>query len=310
MTAREQDGLITSSQCASLGMRPSEVSRLVRSRVWRGVFRGVYITGPDVLTERQRIRAAVLALGPQAVAVLTSAARLHGWPVLPPDPTVQISLPAQRHRRDQPGLTTRQLVLSGSDVVQVAGLPVTTPARTAADLLLRLPRQDAVAMLDAALGAALLTPDDLDVTRALVYGNRGAVRARRWMDEADGRAQSPLETRVRLICVDAGVAPEELQFAVHDEFGALLAMADFAWPSRGVLGEADGKMPHSGPEALLHDRRRQNALVARGFIVVRFTWSDTLWPAYIVQTVRRALEMGTSRAQDPRDQATFTATRW
>ncbi|SDY14214.1 Transcriptional regulator, AbiEi antitoxin, Type IV TA system [Micromonospora pattaloongensis] len=287
-----QEGLLTSAQCRQLGITPAEVARLVRGREWRGIFRGVYLTRPEVISERQRVRAGVLACGEPAVAVLTSAARLHGWPVLPDDPTVQVSLPARRRRLDQPGLAARQLVLADDDVMRLDGIAVTTPARTAADLLPRLPRTDAVAMLDAVLGAGLLTDEHLDAARALVYGNRGAVRARAAMDEADGRAQSPLETRIRLICRDGGVAPEELQFPVHDDVGSLLAVADFGWPSRNVLGEADGRAPHSTPHALLHDRRRQNALLALGFIVVRFTWADTRRPAYIVQTVQRALAAG------------------
>ncbi|MEV7229644.1 type IV toxin-antitoxin system AbiEi family antitoxin [Polymorphospora sp. NPDC051019] len=292
LIAARQEGLITSAQCLRAGLARSDVARLLATKRWRGIFRGVHLTMPGTVSERQRIRAGLLALGPAAVAVLNSAATVHGWPVVPADPTVQVSVPADRRRLDQPGLATRQLVVDAADLTTVAGMRVTTPARTAADLLLRLPRPEAVAMLDAALGAGALTDLDLEVARMLIYGNRGAVRARRSIGDADGRAQSPLESRIRLICVDGGVPPERLQFPVYDEFGVLRALADLAWPSRGVLAEADGRAPHSTPEALLHDRRRQNLLLTRGFVVLRFTWADTRRPSYVVRTVREALEAG------------------
>ncbi|BCJ65862.1 hypothetical protein [Polymorphospora rubra] len=292
LIAAGQEGLITSGQCLRAGLTHSDVARLVRTKRWQGIFRGVHLTTPGTVSGRQRVRAGLLALGPPAVAVLSSAATVHRWPVAPPDPTVQASMPAERRRLDQVGLTARQLVLADTDVMTVAGMRVTTPARTAADLLLRLPRPEAVAMLDAALGAGALTSGDLEIAGTLIYGNRGAVRARRSIRDADGRAQSPLESRIRLICVDGGVPPEELQFPVYDDFGVVRALADLAWPSRGVLVEADGRAPHSTPDALLHDRRRQNLLLTRGFVVLRFTWSDTKRPNYVVQTVREALKAG------------------
>ncbi|GAA4679316.1 type IV toxin-antitoxin system AbiEi family antitoxin domain-containing protein [Phytohabitans rumicis] len=290
--AADQGGLITAAQCASLGFSAGAVDRLVKGGRWRPVFRGVYFTWPTLMPDRQRIRAALLSCGPAAVAILASAGILYRWPVLPDDPTVQVSLPAAGRRLDQPGLTARQLVLAEEDVTAVDGLAVTTPARTAADLLLRLPFEDGVAMLDAALNAGLLSPEHLDAASALVFGRRGAIQARESLAAADGRAQSPLETRVRLICRDDGLTPEELQFRVRDARGVLVAIADLAWPSRGVLVEADGRDVRSRPEALLHDRRRQNQLIALGFILVRFTWADTLHPRYVVQAVRQALAVG------------------
>ena len=294
-----QDGLITADQCAQIGITPGQIARLVRRGEWRAVFRGVYHTRPGPPDETQLIRAGLLAAGPRAVAVLSSAARIHGWPVLPRDAGVQVSLPADRRRLDQPGLTARQLVLRREDVLRVAGMAVTTPARTAADLLLRMTRAEAVPMLDAALGADLLTEDDLDISHGLIYGNRGAVRARASIAAADRRAQSPLESRIRLICADGGVPPTELQYPVYDNFGALVAVSDLAWSEYRVLGEADGRAPHSTPEALLHDRWRQNTLMGLGFIVVRFSWADVLRPAYVVQTVRNALATARERRDDP-----------
>lgn len=288
--AAEQDGVVSAAQCLAAGMRWREITQRCRIGAWQGVFRGVYYVERErPISARARIRAGLLTAGPAAIAVLTSAAHLHDLPFVPDDPAVQVSVPGALSRVDQPGLLVRQLAIAEADCGTVDGMRVTSPVRTAADLVLRLRRSDAVAMLDGALRLGKLSTDDLLLVAALIRGRRGARKARSCLAEADGRSGSPLETRVRLICVDGGVAPEELQYAVMDELGYVLAVGDLAWPSRRVIVEADGASVHGTPQALYHDRRRQNELMARGWTVLRFTWSDLSRPGYIVSAIRRAL---------------------
>ena len=50
---------------------------------------------------------------------------------------------------------------------------------------------------------------------------------------------------------------------------------------------------HHSPDRFQRDRRKQNDLVARGWTVLRFTWSDlTTRPEYVVRQVREALRLG------------------
>ncbi|MEO3775698.1 hypothetical protein ABGB16_02375 [Micromonospora sp. B11E3] len=175
------------------------------------------------------------------------------------------------------------------DIVQVSGIPVTSPLRTVTDVILRQSRYPAVAVLDSALNRRLLTDEDLAAVPALMRGRRGAVAARAYLADADGRAQSPLETRARLRCVDGGVPPDVLQLEVRDEEGRLLGIGDLGWRAARLIAEADGNGPHAAPDALFADRRRQNRLVNAGWRILRFTWADTLHPDYIPRTVRRAM---------------------
>jgi hypothetical protein len=297
-TAAAQDGVVTARQCQAAGMGWNEIARRCRNGQWRALFRGVYYLPADsgaAIPVRAQIRAGLLAAGPGATAVLTSAGYLHGLPYLPEDPAVQVSVPGERNRLDQPGLLVRQLVIPDHDRALVAGMPATSPVRTVADLVLRLNRFDAVAIVDGALRAGLLEESDRWLVAARLRGRRGAVRGRRCLALADGRAASPLETRIRLVCVDGGVAPEELQYAVCDEHGRVLAVGDLAWPSRRVIVEADGGLVHGTAAALYHDRRRQNELAARGWTVIRFTWADLARPGYVVNAVRRALAAASTR---------------
>ena len=102
---------------------------------------------------------------------------------------------------------------------------------------------------------------------------------------ADGRSQSPLETRVRLIAAAAGRPPHDLQYEVRDTRGIVLGYGDMAWhrpDSRVLIAECDGRIWHESPSAVLRDRRRSNDFSAVGGIdMVRFTWDDTLRPSYI-----------------------------
>lgn len=293
--AAGQDGVLTARQCLAAGMRWQEITFRCRSGAWRGMFRGVYYIHRDEPSRRSRIRAGLLSLAPTAVATLTSAAHLHGLPYIPDDPTVHASVPAERNRLDQPGLLVRQLVIPDSDQTTVAGMRVTTPARTLADLALRLHRPDIVSMIDGALCQGRISEDDLALIAAMVRRRRGAVRARRRLAEVDGRAASPLETRIRLICADAGVPPEALQYPITIGYGYVVAVADLAWPSRKLIVEVDGRMVHGLPEALHHDRRRQNVLAGLGWTVLRFTWADLRRPGYVVAAVRHALATGQRR---------------
>ncbi|SCG38911.1 Transcriptional regulator, AbiEi antitoxin, Type IV TA system [Micromonospora siamensis] len=288
-------GVVTAGEALAAGLTRAQIRSLYRSGRWVRVARGCFVAAPgdDVARMRRaRIVAAVASLGPSAVAVLDTAAELHRMQGLRLTSAIHVSVPVDSPRPQRlgdPDLVVHQLTLGAADVCTVAGVPATTPARTAADVILRVDRYAAVCVLDSAMNRRLLTPEDLAALPERIARRRGAVAARKCLVEVDGRAQSPLETRSRLRCVDGGVPPEDLQVEVRDEDGYLLGVGDLGWRSARVLAEADGQGPHRTPQAVFEDRMRQNRLVNAGWKVLRFTWADTLRPDYIPETVKRAL---------------------
>jgi Protein of unknown function (DUF559) len=305
-------GVVTAAQCLAAGFSRDEVRYRCEVGHWRRLLRGHYLVDPaaerarhDPAAERAlhdpaagrarlesaalraRLTAAMVALGPSAVAVFETAAALHGFDGRPPSAAIHVSIPPGSARAHRRGVRIHQGVLYDSDVVEVGGLRVTSPQRTVADLLRRLDRFGAVSVADSALNKGLIDPAD-DIV-GLLQRRRGAGRARERLLLVDGRAASPLETRVRLICADGGVPPDDLQHTVVDRSGRLLGIADMVWKTQRVIAEADGAAPHGEPRALFRDRRRQNDLVNEGWTVLRFTWADTYRPDYIVAAVRRAL---------------------
>ncbi|WP_309244257.1 hypothetical protein [Micromonospora parastrephiae] len=271
------------------------MQRFCRAGRWRAVARGSYLVDADLydgLPRRAQIRAAVASFGPAAAAVLATAAELHGIAGVRATELIHLSVPGQVARPARlahPEVVVHQLVVPPEHLVRVGGISATGPLRTLADLSLRVDRYSAVSVLDSALNRRLVTADDLLFVPRLIRGRRGAVAARGYLAEADGRAQSPLETRARLRCVDGGVPPDVLQLEVRDLDGYLLGIGDLGWRIHRVIAEADGRGPHGVPEAAFADRRRQNRLVNAGWTVLRFTWSDTLRPDYIPWTVRQAI---------------------
>ncbi|RLP92705.1 hypothetical protein EAD98_20765 [Micromonospora sp. CV4] len=240
----------------------------------------------------------MLSLGPQAHAVFGTAAELHGIAGLPRHDEVHVALPgraAKLTRVSDPAVVLHQLEHASSAVRLVNGIAATTPQWTVAEIILREQRYPAVAVLDSALNRGLLTAECLSMIRTLIRGRRGAVAARGYLTEADGRAQSPLETRTRLRCVDGRVPPDVLQLEVRDGDGYLLGIGDLGWRAPRLIAEADGRDAHGTPAAAFADRHRQNRLVNAGWTVLRFTWADTLQPDYIPWTVRQALAAARSR---------------
>lgn len=292
--AAGQDGVVMLSQALSAGLVKHEIDTLCRSGRWRRLARGAYlIDASGDLSRRARIRAAVESFGPGAVAVLQTAAELHQIAGLRRSDAVHICKPgdlARPTRRTDPAVVVHQRTIPPEALTVVAGTPVTTALQTVADVILRVGRYEAVSALDSALNSQLISPEEFAAIPALIRRRPGAVAARTYLAEANALSESPLETRVRLRCADGRVAPDALQHEVRDSDGYLLGVGDLAWLWAHVIGEADGAGPHASPAALFEDRRRQNRFLNAGWIVLRFTWSDTLRPDYIPYVVRTALQ--------------------
>jgi hypothetical protein len=287
--ARRQDGMITREQALGAGLTAGRIRWLVRAGKWSRPGRATYLVpGADPI--RGNARAAVVRR-PDAVVCGITAARVAGLDALPlSGPAEPVHLLVSRRNSHVPasGIAFHVGEIEARDVHSLAGIPITSPARTLADLTLTFDRMRAISVLDAGLRAGWIT--DIGAIRVHLFGRPGAVTRRSWLAEVDGRSESPLETHVRLILADAGLAAEELQHHVRDEGGSVVARLDLAWPSRRVFVEADGVGYHSAPLPIHRDRDRQNRLVERGWRVQRFTWADVEHrPGWIVARVATLL---------------------
>ena len=124
-----------------------------------------------------------------------------------------------------PGIVAREQLLADDETARVAGLPVTTPVRTAYDLGRYLPRRQAVARLDALMRATPFSTEDVLLLAERYPAARGIRRLRSVLHLVDGGAASPKETWLRLLLIDAGLPTLTTQIPVVDRY-RVLAMLD------------------------------------------------------------------------------------
>jgi very-short-patch-repair endonuclease len=242
------------------------------------------LAAPDPVDPfRTSVRAALMAC-PLAVASGITAARIHelwGLRLWTPADIPELLIAAGLTHVQRRGMRRRS-GLHAEETTVVAGFPVTTLERTVHDLAVRLPFDDLVCLVDSALKKGCRLPTEDRRRRSLLNIAAGL---------ADARSESPLETRLRLLLTRAGLAPETLQHKVVEEDGYVVARLDMAWPTLRLGIEADGRDVHENPEAVLHDRRRQNDLQALRWTLLRFTWDDVVnHPAMVIAKVRWTLE--------------------
>lgn len=95
---KAQDGVISRGQALTLGLRPHDLERLVRRRIWARVVPGVFVdhTGPP--SWPQQAWAGVLHFGPAALAGSSAVRAVNGpgWPGWRPGSAIEVAVAAQR----------------------------------------------------------------------------------------------------------------------------------------------------------------------------------------------------------------------
>lgn len=318
VTAQLQEGLLDAEQCDAAGVGPARRGALRRAGLVLPVARGVHDAGPalDAVADHgrpgwagaehedhRRRRAswlALLTLGrDRAAATGACALALLGVQGLPQHVRPEAALLDGTHRTPGGGVRVRCVV--PGEVQRVGRARVVDPVTALAQVVVELGRDHALAVLDSAVQRHVIRPDEVDDVRRLVRGRRGSRRVAPWWDLVDGRAQSPLETRARLQCRDAGLAPHDLQVPVAGADGRVVARGDLGWwleDGRLLVAEIDGAGPHGTPDALHRDRVRQNAIVATGAVVLRFTAAD-IHAGRVPATVSRYVPRSTLRDRGP-----------
>ncbi len=168
------------------------------------------------------------------------------------------------------------------------GLRVEHPVDVRCELAPTLARTDAVALGDA-VRRWWATEDELDEAIALREGRRGVVALRRVRDEVRWRVDSPVETEVRLLLVDAGLPEPRCGVALR-EGGAYFGWVDLVWTAQRVVVEFDGDVHRTARGQWQWDRAKRRRLRDAGWTVVELVGDDVRRrPFEVVAQVRRAL---------------------
>ena len=232
--------------------------------------RGVFADPRVALSATDRIRAAYLGAGPGTVIAGRSAQFLHGVAYPDVDGDVEIIRDLRGQGRRRPGIhVMRTDQLGSDDIVELAGMPVTSLVRTAFDLGRRRPDWLALGHLDdMARTTALDTRALWDYTRDHTHTS-GIRQLRELVGLIDAGAESPGESWTRLVMHRHELPRPESQIEVFDEFGVLIGRFDLGYRRYRVGIDYDGVEFHSTEEQRSHDARRDSGMHRRGWIPLR-----------------------------------------
>ncbi|HEX9966853.1 MAG TPA: type IV toxin-antitoxin system AbiEi family antitoxin domain-containing protein [Solirubrobacterales bacterium] len=258
--AARQHGVVSTEQLRAAGLGHTVVAeRCLAGRLHR-IHRGVYAVGHPGLSLEGRWMAAAIAV--DGAVSHRSAASL--WRLLPPlEGPVHVSVPSSGGRRQRAGVRVHRCKsLESRHLTRRLGIPVTTPARTVADLRGSVSPQE--------LRRAIRQAEVLGLATGL--------------EESVEGTRSELERRFLRLCRRAKLpAPE-----VNVRIGPLTV--DFLWRDRRLVVETDGWRYHRGRQAFEDDRSRDLALRSRGYEVVRLSYRQVVGePERVAAALQRSL---------------------
>ncbi len=268
----------------------AEANRLValssKGRVATAVRRGLVVRdvrGRYALPTADRDRRAAARLA--GVVTGLGAAVAHGWEVKLPPARPTVTVPAKRrvpaHRRTGVDLHWRDL-----DPDEVRG-GVLRPGPTVIDCARTLPFDEALAVADSALRHDAVTPAQLE-TLARLVSTTGRRRCLRVVRAATPLAANPFESVLRAIALDVRGLDLRPQVALDDDGWS--GRPDLVDEARRLVVEADSFEFHGYRQALVRDCARYNALVLRGWRVLRFSWEHVMLdPDYVRHSLERAV---------------------
>lgn len=272
----------------------------VRSAYWKGI--------EPWVRDGLQIQAHFHSTGGRSRYSHMSAARLHGCHVWDVGPQVHVATHyANSPRSSGKDVRTHRLVLEPAELTTLWStdgreILTTTLERTVLDCARILPLEQAAVIGDHALRKGVR----MDNLRQLLEQSpvkRGSRRALDLLDVLDGRSESVGETRTRLLLRSFGLNMFVPQFEIPTPTGQF--RADFADPITRIVIEFDGSGKYTDykptEEALLAERRRENALIEDGWLVLRLEWKHLARPAEVRQrllamTVRSRILSGSGRA--------------
>ena len=301
----EQTGFFSTAQARDAGNSDRDIAKMVRSRLWHRIRRG-YFTFSDSWEHvdpigRHRVlsRAVLDSLGPTVALSHVSGAIEHGiatWGI-PLDRVHVTRLDRGSGRIDRDVIHHEGICLN-DDVTATHGLRVLSPARCTIEATCRSTQEAGLVAFDSLLHSGLVDQDQLLRQFQLMQHWPYVRRQRIPILMADGRAESPGESRGRWLFRTFRLPEPELQFEVYDAQGVLRGTSDWGWPEHGLLGEFDGMTkygrlltPNQDPaDVIMAEKFREDELrEITGAAMIRIVWVDYARPRVTAQRIESLL---------------------
>ncbi len=230
------------------------------------------------------------------------AVGLPGW--LQEDWRIHVARERDSSKPRRRNVVGHRLTFLPGEVVVVDGVRVTSPARTWLDLAAILSPDELVAAGDSLVVAhgpdfpvprsPLATPADLERIVAAHPGMRGVRTARAALPEIRVGADSPQETRMRLILSRTVPGEPVLNHVIRNTWSQACVWPDAAYPEHRIALQYDGAH-HADARQQQSDARRRAMTEALGWKEVRIFKEDLEGERpFVVEKVRAALGRGTA----------------
>lgn len=270
---------------------------------WEAPTRGVRVPTGSVDGVAARCRAALEILPSSAAFSHVTALRLLGIEVpwrldrasaetdeVPERLHVVVPRRGQRPQRED--LVAHTCTQPALEICTWHGLPVTTPPQTWLHLSHRLSVTELVVLGDAMTRRknAATTAEQLRELLAATHKMRGIVRARAAVEHVVEGTDSSMESRTRMILVDAGLPRPQVNVPAIDSSGAFLALPDMSYPALRIAIEYDGDVHRTDPGTWRRDVERRQRLEEAGWLIITVTADDVIrHPERLIRRVRAAL---------------------
>lgn len=275
--AGQQWGVIGWAQLEACGFSRSAVDRWQAAGKLHLIHRGVYALGHPSVPIEGRLVAALLHGG--AGAVLSHATAAWWWGIVAEEPRI-VDVSTESRARSTDGVRVHHP--RTLEATRHRRFPITTVARTIADLAVHSSLNALRRVLAEADYRGLLRPDEV-----ASYAGRGSKKLNQALERHQprlARTRSDLETAFLALCEREGLPIPDINAKVSR------MRIDAVWPAQRVAVELDGYQGHHTPAQLKRDRRRELHARNDGFVLIRYSWDQVFDdPDPVAADLRRAL---------------------
>jgi very-short-patch-repair endonuclease len=270
------------------GLAAGLTGSTLRGRDYRRIMHGVYIHARAPQRPFERVEAALLVHSDRAYASHTSAARVYRLPVPERLSDEHISVFHKEDRRSPRGVCPHLAPPSGR-VVVLHGIRISAPEQVFVEMATLVNLVELVAIGDALVRQKRVTPEQL-VAAAASYRGRGAVLARRAASYVRRDVDSPMETRLRMLIVLAGLPEPQVNVKICYSNGRVRYRFDLSYPHLKLAVEYDGRQHRDDLDQWDHDLERDEWLDENDWKIVKvFSRGIYREPARTIERVRAAI---------------------
>jgi very-short-patch-repair endonuclease len=265
-TLAAQDGLITRAQALSCGMTDAALQHAAGpGRRWQRLRPGIYAAFTGPLSDRQRLRAALLHAGPDAVLSGADACTAAGLRYVPSNQPITVLVPNSRQIISLAGVRILR-VRRAPRVRYVSGLPMAQIERAVLDVCACLTSlRDVRALACECVQRNRTTPERLNAALR-EFPRRGSRLARRAIADLLLGCRSAPECELNDLVARSHILPApELNRELTDVLGVT---PDACWPRARLIVEVDSVEHHQLGVAPEHTQRRHARLAALGWVVL------------------------------------------